>query len=189
MFVIGDSATDETQPVAFVLSIFVGVDSVFVGLSVTPGFALVDTGAQHGVVGKNNFRQLVETLAIHGLKPRPIETLRMTAAGVGGATTFNQSAEVPVGIGGVRGTLTAHVIHHDTPLLLPISVCKSLGMILDLPETSIHWKTIGRDSDIHEMSEGGHSAIDIFEFLSGAWRNLTRDVIDLRWGTETGIAS
>ena len=47
------------------------IDS-FIGLTVTPGLALVDTGAQHGVIGQNGFEKLCGVLAQFGLQPRKI---------------------------------------------------------------------------------------------------------------------
>ena len=56
----------------------------FVGLQVTPGFGLVDTGAQHGVVGLKAYEEHTKALKVHGLKPREVETLKLQAAGIGG---------------------------------------------------------------------------------------------------------
>jgi hypothetical protein len=99
---------------------------IFVGLSVLPGYALVDTGAQHGVVGLKAYHQLVDQLARHRLKPRLVETLPMQAAGVGGTTTFLFSAEVPVGIDGTSGLLTVHVI--EVIVLKLLWVLHSVGI-------------------------------------------------------------
>ena len=49
----------------------------FIGLTIAPGFALVDTGAQHGVLGPTSYKQVEERLTVHGLKPRLIETLQL----------------------------------------------------------------------------------------------------------------
>ena len=39
------------------------VHSVLIGLFVTPGLALIDTGAQHGVIGRPEYDALCECLA------------------------------------------------------------------------------------------------------------------------------
>ena len=91
-------AESNSQP--FHMANFTGVDAdVLIGLSVTPGYALVDTGAQHGVVGAKSYAAIEDGLAARGMNPRVIETLRLQAAGVGGTTSFKMSAEVPVAIG------------------------------------------------------------------------------------------
>ena len=56
---------------------------IFIGLYVAVGFALLDTGAQHGVIGKPAYEELVERLKTHGLKPRILPTFMATATGVG----------------------------------------------------------------------------------------------------------
>ena len=76
----------------------------FIGLSVEPGFALIDTGAQHGVLGPSSYDHICDVLARFGLKPRVIPTLKMNAVGIGGSSAFQKSAEIPVGIAGVSGT-------------------------------------------------------------------------------------
>ena len=171
MYMIGD--THDTEIVEneesnvqnttdFVLSNFAAADAeVLIGLSVSPGFALVDTGAQHGVIGSKAYDQVVERLAVHGLKPRIVETLKLQASGVGGTTSFQKSAQVPIAIAGASGLLTVHVIDQDIPLLLPVEFCKKLGMILNLPELQIRWKNINRHSDIHEIPGCGHLAVEI----------------------------
>jgi len=166
-----NSAETTGQSFVFVVS-FIGVDTtVFVGLTVTPGYGLVDTGAQHGVVGTSGYNKLEELLAVHGLKPREVETLSMKAAGVGGTTSFTKSSEIPVGIGGASGLITINVIDQDIPLLLPVEFCRGLGMVLDLPDMDIYWKNLDRHSDVHEVGNGGHIAIDIFEFPKTGWIN------------------
>ena len=102
---------DEEAGTAFVLTVFSGVElEVFIGLAVTPGYALVDTGAQHGVLGPEAFKAVESSLAVFGLKPRIIPTLQLTATGVGGSTEFIKSAEIPVALKGVSGILTIHVV-------------------------------------------------------------------------------
>ena len=167
-----DADEDVNDGEAFVMTIFTGVElEIFIGLAVTPGYALVDTGAQHGVLGPHAFKQVCEVLAVHGLKPRIIDTLQLTATGVGGSTKFIQSAEIPVGIKGVSGILTIHMVQQEIPLLLPVSFCKQLGMVLDMPEMSIYWKAINRQSDVTEVGTSEHLAIEIFEFGKTGWKN------------------
>ena len=72
--------------------------TTLIGLYVTPGFGLLDTGAQHGVIGSSDYDHLCQRLASQGLKPRPLLTLKANAIGVGGITTFITSAEKPIGI-------------------------------------------------------------------------------------------
>ena len=69
---------DQKDPsgTAYIHPTLIAVDiTIFIGLSVTLGHALIDTGAQHGVVGIELFKHLYDFLNQHGLKPRKIPTL------------------------------------------------------------------------------------------------------------------
>ena len=92
---------EDNVPGSFITTEFTfaqGALETFVGLAVAPGCALVDTGAQHGVLGPGSYQHICTVLAEFGLKPRVIETLKMNAVGIGGTTKFQLSAEIPVGI-------------------------------------------------------------------------------------------
>eukprot|EP00973_Karenia_brevis_P002267 304233-Karenia_brevis.AAC.1 len=64
---------------------------MLIGIVVTPGYALVDTGAQHGVVGEKDDDELCTRLHSFGLKPRILHTWQATATGVGGETKIHQN--------------------------------------------------------------------------------------------------
>ena len=84
--------------------------TIFIGLEVTLGYAILDTGAQHGVVGIELFKHLYDLLNSYGLKPRKVPTLQMDAVGVGGVSKFVGSYQMPVAIGGIPGILQVHTI-------------------------------------------------------------------------------
>ena len=114
----------------------------FVGMTLPASGGLLDTGAQHGVVGKPHLERLEKELEQHGLKVRRVPMSLHGASGVGGSTEFMECIEVPIGLGGVSGTVTLHVTAHDTPLLLPQGLNKRLGMILDMSNETAEWKYI-----------------------------------------------
>ena len=143
----------------------IGVDvEIFVGLEVAPGLALVDTGAQHAVVGPPAFNVLCLLLEKYGLKPRKIPTLQIPATGVGGSASFLWSYEMPIAIKEVCGIQTVHGVPQNIPLLLPVDLCKKLGMILNMPKMHIDWEYIKKSSQVTEIGPGGHLALPIFEF-------------------------
>ena len=84
-----------------------------------PSQALLDTGAQHGVIGKPSLERLETELGKHGLKVRRVPQVLTGASGIGGSTEFLETIEVPIGLGGVSGTVTLNVVSQDAPLLLP----------------------------------------------------------------------
>ena len=152
--------------------LFPEVDT-FVGLVVTPGQALIDTGAQHGVVGPDAYRVIVGKLSEYGLKPRSVPNPGIRATGIGGASDFQGSYEIPAGLGGCSGLLTVHVLDDscpDVPLLLPVDFCERLGMVLDLNTKKAFWKTINKHSTVARLPTG-HLAIDLFEFPANGWEN------------------
>lgn len=118
-----DDEDEELGTISFQGAVFVlteGELETFIGLSVDLGFALIDTGAQHGVLGPLSYKRICDFLARFGLKPRVIPTLKMNAVGIGGSSAFQTSAEIPVAIAGVSGTLTIHVVPQEIPLLIPV---------------------------------------------------------------------
>ena len=144
--------------------------STFIGLSLSTSHGLVDTGAQHGVIGKEQYVCVVSFLQTFGLKPRLLPTQRGGASGVGGESQFILTAEVPTAIQGVCGTVKLNVLSEPIPFLLPVSFSEHLGIILNMPEKSIEWKFIERTQSYIRMPTG-HIAVDCFEFPEGGWKN------------------
>ena len=140
-------------------------------LNVTPGFALIDTGAQHGVIGKENFRKLCERLAKQNLRPREVSSSITGATGIGGDTSFLGTYEIPVGVAGCSGVLTLSVTEKNLPPLLPVGFTKRLGMVLDQSENLATWKALrGKTSEILDL-DSGHIAMDILEYGPNGWSN------------------
>ena len=81
------------------------------------------------------------------------------------------SAQIPTAIQGVCGILTVHVVDQEIPFLLPVAFCKKLGMNLSMPKMQIFWEYINRHSDVQEAGDGGHLAIEIFQFPKSGWQN------------------
>ena len=131
---------------------------------------LVDTGAQHGVIGLPQHEGIVAFLKTHGLQPRILPLTQGGATGVGGDSQFILTAEYPMAIQGVCGTVKLNVLKQPIPFLLPVSFSKNLGMVLDMPEERITWKYIDRQQDYISMPSG-HIAVECFEFPPGGWKN------------------
>ena len=140
-------------------------------LNVTPGFALIDTGAQHGVIGKENFNKLCDRLAKQNLRPREVSSSVTGATGIGGDTNFLGTYEIPVGVAGCSGVLTLSVTEKNLPPLLPVGFTKRLGMVLDQSENLATWKALrGKTSEILDL-DSGHIAMDILEYGPDGWKN------------------
>ena len=157
------------NPAAFVLFIYALVEA-FVGINLAPGLGLLDTGAQHGVIGQSDYDKLCIHLSKFGLKPRELPPTIASATGVGGKAMFNKCAQVPIGIQGICGIVTLHVMSSEVPLLLPMSFCRRLGMVLDTNNNTADWRTLHCVSDV-VTTKSEHIAINITEFPKGGWKN------------------
>ena len=89
---------------------------------------------------------------------------------MGGESQFILTAEVPTAIQGISGTVKLNVLTESIPFLLPVSFSEHLGMVLNMPEKSIHWKYIDKTQTYTRMSTG-HIAVDCFEFPEDGWLN------------------
>ena len=86
-----------------------------------PGYALVDTGCQHPIIGKSALEEIIIKLMDNGLKPMTMESLQLTQThGVGGSTDFIDSVRLPVALEGVCGVLDVQVVDQNIPFLSPI---------------------------------------------------------------------
>ena len=66
---------DSEYTLLFALFCFQGMNlGGFIGLQLSPFLALVDTGAQHAVVGPLAWKNIQQLLSFFGLKPREIST-------------------------------------------------------------------------------------------------------------------
>eukprot|EP00971_Amphidinium_carterae_P180475 3579716-Amphidinium_carterae.1 len=70
----------------------------FIGLAVNTGLALIDTGAQTAVVGRNTFSQMKDEMEKFGVKPLRMDVTPTMARGVGGAATPIGVWSLPIGV-------------------------------------------------------------------------------------------
>lgn len=78
----------------------------FIGINLSADQGLLDTGAQHGIIGVKALGILEAELYKHGLKPRVVPSEMTGATGIGGGTDFIRTVQVPIGFGGVSGIVT-----------------------------------------------------------------------------------
>ena len=86
--------------------------------------------------------------------------------GNGTIETSKQSVELPVGIGGRRGSLHASVLDgkaEEAPLLVSKPALRSLGAVLDFENSVLQLKRIGTDVELKE-GPTGHYLLDLFQF-------------------------
>ncbi|MEC8482419.1 MAG: C2HC-type zinc finger protein, partial [Pseudomonadota bacterium] len=174
--------SDDSKPTFVLWWYLIAGEFSLLGFVMIAGFGLIDTGAQHGVIGMFDFEEFCKALARFGLKPRVIPTLELTAVGVGGSTRFVKSVEVPTGLQGICGTLTLNVVECSMPLLIPSGFCRALGMILDTTDDTATWTKLGgKVSKVHILPSE-HMAINLLEFPTGGWVNPYDNKKNLRVG-------
>ena len=142
--------------------------SVFVFLNTqhSNGTALVDTAAQHGLVG-------IQTLEDHDHLLRSQFGLQVlwshesggTVRGVCGAEETTKIAYVPIGLGGKSGVLRVQVVPGDIPFLLPAYFLSDLGAVIDMKHATIMYMNLGIKQHMKRLHTG-HG----FSFYCGIWQ-------------------
>ena len=140
----------------------------FVGLTVQANMAIVDTGAQCCVAGLQTMQRYWEEWRRRGLMIQK-EECHKKATGIGGSAKICGGIRMAAGLGGVNGILQITVVDADVPLLLPVTVLKQLGAVVDLPAGVISWTGPGTQSQFKELASG-HLTVRCDEFASGGWQ-------------------
>eukprot|EP00971_Amphidinium_carterae_P200414 3977026-Amphidinium_carterae.1 len=138
----------------------------FIGLQMTSNLALIDTGAESGVMGSKARERLVNELTKRGLSTQRVNAERTSASGVGGKVVVDEVVRFPIGIAGFSGVLKAAVLQDpEVPVLLPVNMLLRLGAVLDLPARTIHWTKLGPEAvQSVQILASGHMAVDILDF-------------------------
>ena len=74
-----------------------------------------------------------------------------------------------MGLAGVRGVLEVTVVAEDVPLLIPISLLKALGAVINMPESTIQFWRVQANTVMHSLNSG-HLAISVMEFGPKGWQ-------------------
>ena len=117
----------------------VAVPDIYVGLAVTTGHALVDTGAQGAVIGLHYFQLWAKALATqYGLRPLYLnDPTNSVASGVGGDSKVLGRGLMPCGVAGIHGIEPWQIMEDPsadkpTPGLLPISWIRKRDALVDV---------------------------------------------------------
>ena len=129
----------------------------------SPGYALLDTAAQHGVCGIRTLLAFCKNPNQYRLKCRILPDQPGIANGIGGSAKFLATVELPCSIAKVPGIITVQVILTDLPLLLPIPFLRELGTVIDMDRKTCYHAKLQEFSTIIELPSG-HWAIDILDF-------------------------
>ena len=145
---------------------FLGASWTFVSLN--PGEVLWDTGAQEGLVGKQQLDNGVNcsrnTVEWSQEKPK-------SASGVGGTTKPIGVVSVPVGLAGCNGIIRFTVVEQDVPPLLPVAIMRTLQASPDLTDDGdkVIFRQFGGESSLRTL-QSGHTVIRAHQFDPDCWQ-------------------
>ena len=146
---------------------FVGLSFVFLGTHRSSGTALVDTAAQHGLVGMKTLEAHDQLLKDKfGLQVQWSHESGGSVRGVCGAEETTKIAYVPIGLGGKSGALRVQVVPGDIPFLLPAYFLTDLEAVIDMKHAMIMYMAIGVKQKMVRLHTG-HVAVSIIEFGNG----------------------
>ena len=141
---------------------------MFCGITTESMEGIVDTAAEGGLIGSEALGRLTRELARHGLKPKWTNK-KASAKGVGGTAQSLGVVLIPIGLGQIHGILEATVVQGDVPFLLPISMLRALGAVIDIGKEQMH-TTLPRRTIPMRTLPSGHVVVAITEFGVGPFR-------------------
>ena len=165
---------------------FLGASWTFVTLD--PGEVLWDTGAQEGLVGKQQFVKWCTLLAEHGLHVEWSQEKPESASGIGGMTKPIGVVYVPVGLAGCNGIIRFTVVEQDVPPLLPVEMTRTLQASLDLTDDGdkVIFRQFGGESSMRTL-QSGHTVIRADQFDPDGWQ--LPEVTELCQDNDEGCAT
>ena len=128
------------------------------------GCALIDTAAQHGLIGaqtleahdrflQNNFR----------LRIQVTDEVGGTVKGVCGSEQVTKVAYIAIGVGGKPGVLRVQVVPGVIPCLVPAYLLTDAGAIIDMPGSRVCYTHVGALQNMTRRSSG-HMEVNMCEF-------------------------
>eukprot|EP00435_Cladocopium_sp_Y103_P060316 s936_g22.t1 len=146
---------------------FSGLSFCFMNQQRSLGTALVDTAAQHGLVGIDTLQQHDRLLRDQfGLQVQWSEESGGSVRGVCGSEESTKIAYVPIGLCGKSGVLRVQVVPGEIPFLLPAYFLAELGAVIDMKHDVIFYMELGVKQTMNRLSTG-HVSVSIIEFGDG----------------------
>ena len=148
---------------------FLGASWTFVTLD--PGEVLWDTGAQEGLVGKQQLDKWCKLLVKQGLQVEWGQEKPESATGIGGVTQPIGVENVPVGLAGCNGIIRFTVVEQDVPPLLPVGIMRTLQASLDLNDDGdkVIFRQFGGESSLRTL-QSGDTVIRADQFDPDGWQ-------------------
>ena len=162
-FIVSVAQPTERRP------FFLGASWTFVSLD--PGEVLWDTGAQEGLVGKQQLDKWCKLVAEHGLQVEWSQEKPESASGIGGTTKPIGVVYVPVDLAGCNGIIRFTVVEQDVPPLLPVGIMRTLQASLDLTDDGdkVIFRQFGGESSLRTL-QSGHTVIRADQSDPDGWQ-------------------
>ena len=128
-----------------------------------------DTGAQEGLVGKQQLDKWCKLLAEHSLQVEWSQEKPESASGIGGMTKPIGVVYVPVGLAGCNGIIRFTVVEQDVPPQLPVEIMRTLQASLDLTDDGdkVIFRQFGGESSLRTL-QSGHTVIRADRWLASS---------------------
>ena len=157
---------------------FLGASWTFV--TVDPGEVLWGTGAQEGLIGKQQLDKWCKLIENHGLQVEWSQEKPESASGIGGETQPVGVVYVPVGLAGCNGFIRFTVVE-GCPTSTASGIMMTLQASLDLTDDGdkVIFRQYGGESSLRIL-QSGHSVIRVDQFDPGGWqisRNWVRTMV------------
>ena len=135
-------------------------------LTTAPGVGIVDSGCGKSVIGRRTLSRYLSALPEGQGSAKYQDDKHLFRCGNDTTEASKQSVQLPVGIGGRRGSLHVSVLDgkaEEAPLLVSKPALRSLGAVLDFENSVLQLKRIGTDVRLKE-GPTGHYLLDLFQF-------------------------
>eukprot|EP00439_Symbiodinium_sp_Y106_P086029 s529_g30.t2 len=129
-----------------------------------PGRALIDTAAQHGLIGRETLEKMDNHLQQNfGVRVQHTSEDGGTVRGVCGVEEKTPIAYIPVGVAGYCGQLRVQIVPGSVPCLVPAYLLTDLGSVIDMRSMRIYHTHI---NCMQSMSQkhSGHVEVSLTEF-------------------------
>ena len=148
--------------------------SIFAGLSTSPCHALVDSGAQDGVIGLWHWQRWAICLAkCHGCQPVFYPLPHIETGGIGGAAKAIAICDMPTGLAGLNGiTRWAILDEKDPGQRVPPLISIKLLKLLDAVHEPKCKKLTLRDAGVTVLLEelpSEHQTMSLMQFAPDGW--------------------
>ena len=135
-------------------------------LTTAPGVGIVDSGCGKSVIGRRTLCRYLSALPEGQGSAKYRDDKHLFRFGNDTTEASKQSVQLPVGIGGRRGSLQVSVLDgkaKEAPLLISKPALRTLSAVLDFENSALQLKRIGTDVKLKE-GPTGHYLLDLCLF-------------------------